>query len=88
MPPARTPPQWRRPFPGYLATAVARRTADAISEQRLAVGGGNTRAPTRRPGGLTGLERRLDGGGNNRNRPADLGGRYWDRTSDLLGVNE
>jgi hypothetical protein len=21
-------------------------------------------------------------------RPSDLGGRYWDRTSDLLGVNE
>ena len=35
-----------------------------MSEQRLAVGGGNTRAPPRRPGGRTGLERRLDGGGD------------------------
>jgi len=44
---------------------VARgRIAGAISEQRLAVGGGNTRAPARRPGGHTGLERRLDGDGD------------------------
>jgi hypothetical protein len=35
--------------------------AGAISEQRLAVGGGNTLASARRPGGRTGLERRLDG---------------------------
>jgi len=33
-----------------------------MSEQRFAVGGGNTRASARRPGGRTGLERRLDGG--------------------------
>jgi len=33
-----------------------------LSEQRLAVGGGNTRAPARRPGACTGLERGLDGG--------------------------
>lgn len=36
---------------------------DAWSEQRLAVGGRNTRASARRPGGRTGLDRRLDGGG-------------------------
>ncbi len=40
------------------------RIADAISEQRLAVGGGNARAPARRPGRRTGLECRLDGGGD------------------------
>jgi hypothetical protein len=38
--------------------------AGAISEQWLAVGGGNARASARRPGGRTGLERRLDGGGS------------------------
>jgi hypothetical protein len=32
-----------------------------MSEQRLAVGGGNTPTPARRPGGRTGLERGLDG---------------------------
>jgi hypothetical protein len=40
------------------------RVASAISEQRRAAGGGNTRAPARRPGGRTGLECRLDGGGD------------------------
>jgi hypothetical protein len=40
------------------------RVAPPTGEQRLAVGGGNTRAPARRPGGLTGLERRLDGDGD------------------------
>ena len=35
-----------------------------MSEQRLAVGGGNTRASARRPGGRTGAERGLDGGGD------------------------
>ena len=35
-----------------------------FSEQRLATGGGNTRAPARRLGRRTGLERRLDGGGD------------------------
>ena len=40
------------------------RIAGAISEQRLAVGGGNTRSPARRPGRRTGLECRLDGGGD------------------------
>jgi hypothetical protein len=34
------------------------------SQQRLAVSGGNTRAPARRPGGRPGLERRLDGIGD------------------------
>jgi hypothetical protein len=33
-----------------------------MPEQRLAVGGGNTRAPARRWEGRTGFERRLDGG--------------------------
>jgi hypothetical protein len=32
------------------------------SEQRLAPGGGSTRAPARRPGRRTGLKRGLDGG--------------------------
>jgi hypothetical protein len=41
-----------------------KRIVGAISEQRLAVGGGNTRASARRPGGGTGLERRLDSGGH------------------------
>ena len=36
----------------------------AMSEQRLAVSGGNTRAAARRPGGRAGLERGLDGVGN------------------------
>jgi len=35
-----------------------------MSEQRLAAGGRNTRAPARRPGGRTDLERSLDGGGD------------------------
>jgi hypothetical protein len=36
-----------------------------MSEQQLAVvGGRNTRASARRPGGRTGLERRLDGSGD------------------------
>jgi len=35
-----------------------------MSEQRLAVGGGNTPAPARRPGGRTGAERGLDGVGD------------------------
>jgi len=34
------------------------------SEQRLAIGGGSTRAPARRPGRRTGPERGLDGGGD------------------------
>ena len=36
----------------------------AWSEQRLAVGGGNTRVPARCPGRRVGLERGLDGGGD------------------------
>jgi hypothetical protein len=51
-------------FPVIWQLQARGRIADAISEQRLAVGGGNTRAPARRPGGHTGLERRLDGGDN------------------------
>jgi hypothetical protein len=51
-------------FPVIRKLQARGRIADAISEQRLAVGGGNTRAPARRPGGRTGLERRLDGGGD------------------------
>ena len=39
------------------------RIASATSEQRLAVGGGNTLLPTW-SGGRTGLERGLDGGGD------------------------
>ncbi len=35
-----------------------------ISEQRLAAGGGNARAPAGPPGGRGGLERGLDGGGD------------------------
>ena len=42
----------------------AGRIAGAISEQRLAAGSGNTRAPARRPGGRTGAERGLDGVGD------------------------
>ena len=37
---------------------------EPLSEQRLAIGGGDTRAPARRPGTRTGLERGLDGGGD------------------------
>ena len=51
-------------FPVIWQLQARGHIADAISEQRLAVGGGNTRAPARRPGGRTGLERRLDGGGD------------------------
>ena len=47
-------------FPVIWQLQARGRIAGAISEQRLAVGGGNTRAPARRPGGRTGLERRLD----------------------------
>ena len=36
----------------------------SCSEQRLAIGGGNTRAPGLPPGRRTGLERGLDGGGD------------------------
>ena len=35
---------------------------EPLSEQRLATGGGGTRAPARRPGRRTRLERGLDGG--------------------------
>jgi hypothetical protein len=35
---------------------------EPLSGQRLAIGGGNTRAPARRPGRRTGLERSPDGG--------------------------
>ena len=38
--------------------------AAARSEQRFTVGGGNTRASARRPGGRPGLERRLHGVGD------------------------
>ncbi len=38
--------------------------SDAMSEQRLAAGRGNTRAPARRPGRRTGAEHSLDGGGD------------------------
>ena len=37
---------------------------EPLSEQRLAIGGGNTSAPPRRPGRCTRLERGLDGGGD------------------------
>jgi hypothetical protein len=37
---------------------------EPLSEQRLAIGGANTPAPARRPGGRTGLERGLDGSGD------------------------
>jgi hypothetical protein len=37
---------------------------EPLSEQRLAIGGGNTRAPAQRPGRRTGVERGLDGGGD------------------------
>ena len=40
------------------------RIASAISEQRLAVADGDTRAPARRPGRRVGAEHRLDGGGD------------------------
>jgi len=35
---------------------------EPVSEQQLAIGGGNTSAPAPRPGGRIGLERGLDGG--------------------------
>ena len=38
--------------------------ADSMSEQRLAVGGGNTRASAPRPGRRIGAKRGLDGGGD------------------------
>ena len=47
-------------FPVIWQLQARGRIASALSEQRLAVGGGNTRAPARRPGGRTGLERRPD----------------------------
>ncbi len=50
-------------FPVIGQLRARGRIAGAISEQRLAVGGGYTRASARRPGGRTGLERRLDGVG-------------------------
>ena len=66
--------------PGAARSRVIRqlqargRIAGAISEQRLAVSGGNTRAAAQRPGGRTGLERRLDGGGDElRRAPGDRG---------------
>ena len=56
LPPAATP--------GNCATGQPRTrpAADAVSEQRLAAGRGNTRAPARCPGRRTGLKRRLDHG--------------------------
>jgi hypothetical protein len=51
-------------FPVIRQLQARGRIAGAISEQRLAIGCENTRAPARRPGGRTGLERRLDGGGH------------------------
>ena len=42
----------------------ARSGHEPLSEQRLAIGGGNTRAPARRPGRRTRLERGLDGVGD------------------------
>jgi hypothetical protein len=48
-------------FPVIRQLQARGRIAGAISEQRLAIGGGNTRASTRRPGGRTGAERGLDG---------------------------
>ena len=37
---------------------------EPLSEQRLTIGGGTTRAPAWRPGGRTGLERGLDSVGD------------------------
>ena len=51
-------------FPVIWQLQARGRIAGVISEQRLAVGSGNTRAPARRPGGRTGLKRHLDGGGD------------------------
>ena len=64
MLPAQTPPQRHRRFPVIRQLQARGRVAGVISEQRLTIGGGNTRAPARRPGGRAGLERRLDGGGD------------------------
>jgi hypothetical protein len=52
----RRPTWWHCPCCGRC------RGHDARSEQRLAAGGRNARAPARRPGGHVGLERGLDGG--------------------------
>jgi len=43
---------------------VSRPGHESLSEQRLGTGGGNARAPARRPGRRTDLERGLDGGGD------------------------
>jgi hypothetical protein len=51
-------------FPVIWQLQARERITSAISEQRLAVGGGNKRAPARWPGGRTGLERRLNGDGD------------------------
>jgi hypothetical protein len=51
-------------FPVIWQPQARGRIAGAISEQRLATGGGAARAPAWWPGGRGGLERGLDGGGD------------------------
>jgi len=46
-----------------VVSCLTRSAHEPLSERRLAIGGGNTRAPPRRPGRRTGLERGLDGVG-------------------------
>jgi hypothetical protein len=51
-------------FPVIWQLRARGRIAIAISEQRLAAGGGAARAPARRPGRRAGAERGLDGIGD------------------------
>ena len=51
----------RNGLPGSLLRTQG---GEPLSEQQLAISGGNTSAPARRPGRRTGLERGLDGGGD------------------------
>jgi hypothetical protein len=53
-----------RDCPQIIPEIGPQHTLETMSEQRLAVDGGNTRASAWRPGGRTGLERGLDGGGD------------------------
>ena len=59
-----------RDCPQVISEIGPQHTLETMSEQRLAVDGGNTQASAWRPGGRTGLERSLDGGGD---QQRDLG---------------
>src|SRR6266568_7219440 len=53
-----------RDCPQIIPEIGPQHTLETMSEQRLAVDGGNTRASAWRPGGRSGLERGPDGGGD------------------------